>query len=122
MDREEESRIDLNPWESPIWSALAFLFDRTGPCPYRDRCESFQAMRRNEAWIEEELRNHQDDDHPVDLLLWRLRHIRTVMERCYNFNGRCLRYWQFREREKALTPLALGLSIWASLSSVSSRC
>ncbi|MCD6480267.1 hypothetical protein J7L65_05730 [Candidatus Bathyarchaeota archaeon] len=101
---------------------MGFLFDKTGPCPYRDRCGSFKAMKRNEAWIEEELRNHRDEGKSVDLLLWRLRHIRDVMERCLNFNGRCLRYWQFKERDEAVSPPALDHAVLAWLSSVSSRC
>jgi hypothetical protein len=79
-------------------------------------------MRQNEAWIEEELRSHRGEDFPIDILLWRLRHIRVVMERCFDFNGRCLKYWQFRDQEEAVSPVALGLSLSASLGSVLSRC
>ena len=78
-------------------------------------------MRENEAWIEEELRSRRGNGQSMDLLLWRLRHIRDVMERCFNYNHRCLRYWQFRE-EEALNPPALDHAVLAWLSSVSSRC
>ena len=89
---------------------MSGMFDRTGPCPYTERCESFQTIRRAESWIEHELvgirKACAQGDASIDEMDWaqvlekRMDHMRRVKERCYGFNNRCLRFWQFRGMER----------------------
>jgi len=81
------------------------MFDRTSQCPYESVCESFQAMKRSEDWMIQWLskmrtRNSQppcgDGAFTVEGLQGRIEHLRRVRERCYRYNGRCLRFWQFK--------------------------
>ncbi|RLI10640.1 hypothetical protein DRO42_00600 [Candidatus Bathyarchaeota archaeon] len=84
------------------------MFERTDLCPYTDRCESFQIICRAESWMERELarlrrenaQDFGDGGYSVQALQWRLEHMRRVRERCYSYNGRCLRFWQFKAREE----------------------
>jgi hypothetical protein len=85
------------------------IFERTDFCPYTDRCESYQTISRAESWIERAMvRLRQeitqglhpgDGSHSIENLQWRLDHLRKVKERCYGYNGRCLRFWQFKSDE-----------------------
>jgi len=86
------------------------MFDRTGPCPYAERCESYQAIRRAEGWVERELVGlrrrsalgdaSSDEMDSAQMLEWRMDHMRRIKERCYSYNRRCLRFWQFRSEEE----------------------
>jgi len=85
------------------------MYERTNFCPYTDQCESFQTILRAEGWMEKALtrlrrQNIQgpppDGGHSVQALLWRLEHMRRVKERCYSYNGRCLRFWQFKAKDE----------------------
>lgn len=91
------------------------MFERTSTCPYTGRCESFKVIDNSESWMERELhRMRQVNMLGIPLagfpftpqgLNWRLDHLRKVKERCYRYNGRCLRFWQFKaEDEGRLRP------------------
>jgi len=55
--------------------------------------EELARMRREKA-------QGSPGDYTIQGLQWRLEHLRRVKERCYCFNGRCLRFWQFKARER----------------------
>ena len=85
------------------------MFERTDFCPYTERCESYQTISRAESWIERAMSRlrqeiarglHPGDGNPsIENFQWRLDHLRKVKERCYGYNGRCLRFWQFKADE-----------------------
>jgi hypothetical protein len=64
-------------------------------------------MKRSEDWMIQWLskmrtRSSQapsgDGAFTVESLQSRLEHLRRVRERCYSYNGRCLRFWQFKAK------------------------
>jgi len=48
----------------------------------------------------ENAQDFRDGGYSIQALQWRLEHMRRVKERCYSYNGRCLRFWQFKAREE----------------------
>jgi len=86
------------------------MFERTERCHFTDICESFQVMIRSERWMERSLSKlrissganpaNPEDFQIMDGLQGRLAHLRRVKERCYCYNGRCLKFWQFKAKEE----------------------
>ena len=92
-----------------VGQATTEMFERTERCHYTDICESFQVMKRAERWMERSLSKLRitsgsnqinfEDFKTMESLQGRLAHLRKVKERCYRYNGRCLRFWQFKAKD-----------------------
>ena len=102
---------------------MSRMFDRTGPCPYTEKCESFQTIGRAEGWIEHELVGlrkasaqgdaSMDEMDLAQMLEKRMDHMRRIKERCYGYNRRCLRFWQFRGKEETRQePQRIARDLW----------
>jgi len=84
------------------------IFESTGRCRYTNICESFQTMIRSEKWVENEIvkkrtelgQLDQEGESLSSTLQYRLNEIERIRERCYKYNHRCLRFWQFRRKEE----------------------
>jgi hypothetical protein len=85
------------------------MYERTSLCPYTEKCESYQTILRAERWMEHALSKLRREarqgvssycGYTVEALNWRLEHMNRVKDRCYNRNGCCLRFWQFRAKEE----------------------
>lgn len=94
------------------------IYKSTGLCPYTGECESYQTIVNSENWIYKalsRLRREGSDRLPREeggyseqMLQNRLENLRAVKRRCYGYNGRCLRFWQFekkKEEDRALMHL-----------------
>lgn len=84
------------------------IFETTDRCRYIKICESFQTMERAERQLEEEIMKIRTGfnyaTHEVEylssILQYKLNDLERVRERCYKYNHRCLRFWQFKRREE----------------------
>jgi hypothetical protein len=86
------------------------IYKRTGLCPYTGECESFRTIAESERWMERalsRLRRGETDgtadgerEYSEESLVDKLDHLKRVRERCYGYNGRCLRFWQFERRSR----------------------
>ncbi|MCW3978645.1 MAG: hypothetical protein NWF12_02750, partial [Candidatus Bathyarchaeota archaeon] len=105
-------------------AAVEGIYKRTGLCPYTGECESFRTIAESERWMERALsrlrRGGMDGaadgerEYSEESLVDKLEHLKRVRERCYGYNGRCLRFWQFERRseeERSLDLLKKRLSL-----------
>lgn len=84
------------------------IFETTGRCRYTSICDSFQTMVRAEKWVERDIlkirtefdQPDQDSESLSLTLQYRLNEIERIKERCYKYNHRCLRFWQFKRKEE----------------------
>ncbi len=86
------------------------IYKRTGLCPYTGECESFRTISESERWMERALSRLRrgmvdgavdgEREYSEESLVDKLEHLKRVRERCYGYNGRCLRFWQFRRRSE----------------------
>jgi hypothetical protein len=86
------------------------VFEATSLCPYTGSCESYRAIVNGERWMEKalsDLRRSGKEKLPKSeggytdhVLMNKLSQLRRVKDRCYNHNGRCLRFWQFDRKSK----------------------
>lgn len=91
-------------------TAAEGIYKRTGLCPYTGECESFRTIAESERWMERALsrlrRGEVDStadgekEYSEESLVDKLDHLKRVRERCYGYNGRCLRFWQFNRRSE----------------------
>ena len=91
-------------------AAVEGIYKRTGLCPYTGECESFRTIAESERWMERALsrlrRGEMDGavdgerEYSEESLVDKLEHLKRVRERCYGYNGRCLRFWQFERRSE----------------------
>ena len=85
------------------------VFEATSLCPYTGSCESYRAIVNGERWMEKALSDlrrsgkeklpQSEGGYTDHVLMNKLMGLRRVKDRCYNHNGRCLRYWQFRKKD-----------------------
>ncbi|HUS79137.1 MAG TPA: hypothetical protein VM050_10835 [Patescibacteria group bacterium] len=90
-------------------------FRNTSLCPYTGECSSYRSIVNSERWMEKaltQLRRTGENKLPVSesgytdhMLETNLMQLRRVKERCYNHNGRCLRFWQFDKKSKKIESL-----------------
>ena len=86
------------------------VYGRTNVCPYTDKCSSWRAIASSERWMEKALIKMRragleklpkgDGGYSVHSLESKLGHLRKVKKRCYGYNGRCLRFWQFENSKE----------------------
>jgi len=86
------------------------VYETTSLCPYTGNCESYRTIINGERWMEKalsDLRRSGKDKLPRSeggytdhILMNKLSQLRRVKDRCYNHNGRCLRFWQFDKKNK----------------------
>ncbi len=86
------------------------MFDATSFCPYSERCESYRTIINSEEWISKALSRlrrmgvsalSRDEGGYSELVLeGKLEGLRRVKNRCYRYNGRCLRFWQLKKAEE----------------------
>jgi len=86
------------------------VYETTSLCPYTGNCESYRTIVNGERWMEKalsDLRRSGNDKLPRSeggytdhILMNKLSQLRRVKDRCYNHNGRCLRFWQFDKKNK----------------------
>ncbi len=89
-------------------AAVEGIYKRTGLCPYTGECESFRTIAESERWMERalsrlrrgEVDGEGEREYSEELLVDKLEHLKRVRERCYGYNGRCLRFWQFERRSR----------------------
>ena len=95
-------------------AALEGVYKRTGLCPYTGECTSFQTIVNNERWMGKALSRlrreglsflpDEDGGYSEESMEDKLGHLRRVKERCYSYNGRCLRFWQYERRKEDKKP------------------
>jgi len=50
---------------------------------------------------------HRDEEGYSEMVLeGKLEHLKRVKDRCYKYNGRCLRFWQLKKVEEKKKPIA----------------
>ena len=86
------------------------MFDATSFCPYSEQCESYRTIVSSEEWISKalsKLRRMGVSSLPRDeggyserVLEGKLEQLKRVKDRCYRYNGRCLRFWQMKKAEE----------------------
>ena len=89
-------------------AAVEGIYKRTGLCPYTGECESFRTIAESERWMERalsrlrrgEVDGEGEREYSEEALVDKLDHLKRVRERCYGYNGRCLRFWQFERRSE----------------------
>ena len=89
-------------------AAVEGIYKRTGLCPYTGECESFRTIAESERWMERalsrlrrgEVDGEGEREYSEEALVDKLEHLKRVRERCYGYNGRCLRFWQFERRSE----------------------
>jgi hypothetical protein len=96
---------------------LEGIYERTGLCPYTGECNSFQTIVKNERWLGKALSRirrqglsylpEEEGGYSEEALVDKLEQLRRVKERCYSYNGRCLRFWQFEKRKEEFKPFEL---------------
>ena len=90
------------------------IFAKTSLCPYTDVCESYKTINRSERWMEQALSQmrragqeslpRSEGGYTIYTLEERLSHMKRVKDRCYRYNKRCLKFWQFhRKRESTMS-------------------
>ena len=86
------------------------IYGRTGLCPYTGDCTSFQTIVNSERWMGKALSRmrkgglgslpDEEGGYSEESMVDKLEQLRRVKERCYSYNGRCLRFWQFERRKE----------------------
>ena len=92
-------------------NAVKGVYETTSLCPYTGNCESYRAIVNGERWMEKALSDlrrsgkerlpRSEGGYSDHILMNKLSGLRRVKDRCYNHNGRCLRFWQFDKKNKA---------------------
>ena len=99
------------------------MFDATSFCPYSEQCESYRTIINSEEWISKALSKlrrmgvsalpRDEGGYSEGALEGKLEGLRRVKNRCYRYNGRCLRFWQLKkaeERNKSISGLRARIS------------
>ena len=92
------------------------LFDATSFCPYSKQCESYKTIINSEEWISKALSKlrrmggsalpRDEGGYSEEELEGKLEQLRRVKNRCYRYNGRCLRFWQLKKVEERNKPIS----------------
>lgn len=80
------------------------IYERTGKCPYTERCGHYQSMLqieehllkdRRDAAVNRNSLERDDYERIMEGHQKKLEDLSRAMTKCHEHKGRCLRFWQF---------------------------